>query len=136
MLGNGDPVRDFSDVRDVVRAYALLVDRGTPGETYNVCSGRGVSVGDLAAELVARSSRPLRLATDGALGATGRRAGHGGRPGQADRRHRVVAGARPRSDPRRRARGGAGYGRLTSTGVPLGTCRASHPRSVAMARGS
>ena len=30
-LGNGDPVRDFSDVRDVVRAYALLVERGTAG---------------------------------------------------------------------------------------------------------
>jgi GDP-4-dehydro-6-deoxy-D-mannose reductase len=67
VLGNGDPVRDFSDVRDVVRAYALLVDRGTPGEAYNVCSGRGVRVGDLAAELVARANRPLRLATDGTL---------------------------------------------------------------------
>ena len=67
VLGNGDPVRDFSDVRDVVRAYALLVDHGTPGEAYNVCSGRGVRVGDLAAELVARASRPLRLATDGGL---------------------------------------------------------------------
>ena len=67
VLGNGDPVRDFSDVRDVVRAYALLVDHGTPGEAYNVCSGRGVRVGDLAAELVARASRPLRVATDGGL---------------------------------------------------------------------
>jgi GDP-4-dehydro-6-deoxy-D-mannose reductase len=66
-LGNGDPVRDFSDVRDVVRAYALLVDRGMPGETYNVCSGRGVRVGDLAADLVARSSRPLRVTTDDGL---------------------------------------------------------------------
>jgi GDP-4-dehydro-6-deoxy-D-mannose reductase len=67
VLGNGEPVRDFSDVRDVVRAYALLVERGTPGEAYNVCSGRGVRVGDLAAELVARATRPLRLVTDGAL---------------------------------------------------------------------
>ena len=67
VLGNGDPVRDFSDVRDVVRAYALLVERGTPGEAYNVCSGRGVRVGDLAAELVARATRPLRLVTDGTL---------------------------------------------------------------------
>jgi GDP-4-dehydro-6-deoxy-D-mannose reductase len=66
-LGNGDPVRDFSDVRDVVRAYALLVDHGTPGESYNVCSGRAVRVGDLAADLVARSRRPLRVTTDDAL---------------------------------------------------------------------
>jgi GDP-4-dehydro-6-deoxy-D-mannose reductase len=67
VLGNGDPVRDFTDVRDVVRAYALLVELGTPGETYNVCSGRGVRVADLAAELVARSTRPLRVAADAAL---------------------------------------------------------------------
>jgi GDP-4-dehydro-6-deoxy-D-mannose reductase len=67
VLGNGDPVRDFSDVRDVVRAYALLVERGTPGDVYNVCSGHGVRVGDLAAMLVARATQPLRIATDTAL---------------------------------------------------------------------
>jgi GDP-4-dehydro-6-deoxy-D-mannose reductase len=66
-LGNGDPVRDFSDVRDIVRAYALLAERGAPGETYNVCSGRGVRVGDLAAMLAARATRPLRVVTDAAL---------------------------------------------------------------------
>jgi GDP-4-dehydro-6-deoxy-D-mannose reductase len=66
-LGNGDPVRDFSDVRDVVRAYALLAERGVAGEVYNVCSGRGVRVGDVAAALVARARRPLRLVTDPAL---------------------------------------------------------------------
>jgi len=58
-LGNVEPVRDFSDVRDVVRAYALLATGGAPGEAYNVCSGRGVRVGDLAAQLLARSRRPL-----------------------------------------------------------------------------
>jgi len=62
-LGNGDPVRDFSDVRDVVRAYALLAERGVAGEVYNVCSGRGVRVGDVAAQLVARARRPLRIVT-------------------------------------------------------------------------
>jgi GDP-4-dehydro-6-deoxy-D-mannose reductase len=66
-LGNGEPVRDFSDVRDVVQAYALLVDHGTPGEAYNVCSGRGVRVGDLAADLVARSTHPIHITTDDAL---------------------------------------------------------------------
>jgi GDP-4-dehydro-6-deoxy-D-mannose reductase len=60
-LGNVDPVRDFSDVRDVVRAYALLASVGAPGEAYNVCSGHGVRVGDLAAELLARSTRPLTV---------------------------------------------------------------------------
>ncbi len=63
LLGNGEPVRDFSDVRDVVRGYALLAERGEPGEVYNVCSGRGVRVGDLAADLVMRSTRALRIVT-------------------------------------------------------------------------
>ena len=67
VLGNGEPVRDFSDVRDVVRAYALLIERGTPGEAYNVCSGRGVRVGDVAAALVARATRRLLITTDDAL---------------------------------------------------------------------
>src|SRR4029079_15268425 len=62
-LGNGDPVRDFSDVRDVVRAYALLAERGVAGEVYNVCSGQGVRVGGVAARLVALARRPLRIVT-------------------------------------------------------------------------
>jgi GDP-4-dehydro-6-deoxy-D-mannose reductase len=66
-LGNGDPVRDFSDVRDVVRAYALLAEHGIAGEVYNVCSGRGVRVGDLAARLVSRAAQPLRVVTDADL---------------------------------------------------------------------
>ena len=47
-VGRLDVVRDLSDVRDVVRAYRLLVELGTPGEAYNVCSGRGVTVRDVA----------------------------------------------------------------------------------------
>lgn len=35
-------VRDFVDVRDVVRAYYLLLTKGTPGEIYNICSGKGI----------------------------------------------------------------------------------------------
>jgi GDP-4-dehydro-6-deoxy-D-mannose reductase len=40
-VGNLDVVRDFSDVRDVVRAYVAAFERGASGEAYNVCSGRG-----------------------------------------------------------------------------------------------
>ncbi len=46
-VGNLDVVRDFSDVRDVVRAYWLLLERGRPGEVYNIGSGRGIRVRDL-----------------------------------------------------------------------------------------
>ena len=39
-VGNLDSIRDFTDVRDMVRAYWLALERGEPGEVYNVCSGR------------------------------------------------------------------------------------------------
>jgi len=54
-LGNLDSVRDLSDVRDVVRAYRLMLSKGRPGEAYNVGSGRGISVRDLF-ELVRREA--------------------------------------------------------------------------------
>src|SRR5207302_554158 len=38
-VGDIDVTRDFTDVRDVVRAYELLLARGVPGEVYNICSG-------------------------------------------------------------------------------------------------
>ncbi len=52
-IGNTTPVRDFLHVRDVVDAYLLLAERGVAGEAYNVASGVGRSVGELA-ELVLR----------------------------------------------------------------------------------
>jgi GDP-4-dehydro-6-deoxy-D-mannose reductase len=63
-VGSLDPVRDLSDVRDVVRAYRLLATRGKAGEVYNVCSGIGVSVRDIAAHLLAAARRPLRVTVD------------------------------------------------------------------------
>jgi GDP-4-dehydro-6-deoxy-D-mannose reductase len=50
-LGNLTPVRDFLDVRDVVAAYEILAREGRPGRAYNVCSGHGRTVQELA-ELV------------------------------------------------------------------------------------
>jgi GDP-4-dehydro-6-deoxy-D-mannose reductase len=66
-VGNLSPRRDFTDVRDVVRAYRLLVVDGEPGAVYNVCSGRDVSIADVAERLVALSARPLLLREDTAL---------------------------------------------------------------------
>lgn len=57
--GDLSPERDFSDVRDVVRAYALAVERGLTG-TYNVCCGRPVKLEALVGELV----RHARLEVD------------------------------------------------------------------------
>ena len=49
--GDTSIVRDFLDVRDVVRAYYLLLTEGMPGEVYNICSGKGVSLIDIIAEI-------------------------------------------------------------------------------------
>jgi len=46
-IGNTYVKRDFTDVRDVVEAYFQLLVHGTPGETYNVCSGQARSVRDV-----------------------------------------------------------------------------------------
>jgi GDP-4-dehydro-6-deoxy-D-mannose reductase len=48
-VGTTSVIRDFLDVRDVVAAYLALLDRGTRGEVYNICSGRGVSIADAIA---------------------------------------------------------------------------------------
>jgi GDP-4-dehydro-6-deoxy-D-mannose reductase len=46
-VGNLEAVRDYTDVRDAIRAYGLLVQRGEPGEVYNVSSGQGVRIRQL-----------------------------------------------------------------------------------------
>ena len=51
-VGNLNVVRDLTDVRDVVRAYERVLDVGRPGEVFNVCSGRGVSIRELVGMLV------------------------------------------------------------------------------------
>ena len=65
-LGN-DVVRDYRHVDDVVRAYLALLERGTPGGAYNVASGRGVSVRQLAADVLLRVGATADISTDVAL---------------------------------------------------------------------
>jgi GDP-4-dehydro-6-deoxy-D-mannose reductase len=66
-VGNLTPKRDFTDVRDVVRAYRLLVEHGEPGEAYNVCTGVAFAISELADKLVAMANRPMRLEEDPSL---------------------------------------------------------------------
>ncbi|MFN8016773.1 MAG: GDP-mannose 4,6-dehydratase [Acidimicrobiales bacterium] len=63
-IGDLSARRDFTDVRDVVRAYRLLMERGEPGEVYNVCSGVDLAVQELADQLLAQARIPLRFETD------------------------------------------------------------------------
>lgn len=67
VMGSRTPRRDLSDVRDIVRAYRLLGERGEPGRTYNVCSGVSTPVGDIADLLAAASTRTLRFEVDPSL---------------------------------------------------------------------
>lgn len=66
-IGNLSARRDFTDVRDVVRAYRMLITDGTPGEVYNVCSGHDVAVQELAEMLLSHASHPMRFVTDESL---------------------------------------------------------------------
>ena len=47
MVGNLDASRDYTDVRDIARAYRLLIEKGESGEIYNICSGKAVSGHDI-----------------------------------------------------------------------------------------
>jgi GDP-4-dehydro-6-deoxy-D-mannose reductase len=50
--GNLESMRDFTDVRDIVRAYWLAVEKCAPGEVYNICSGKGVKIRDALSTLI------------------------------------------------------------------------------------
>jgi GDP-4-dehydro-6-deoxy-D-mannose reductase len=63
-VGNLDPVRDFSDVRDVVEAYVALLARGESGATYNVCSGEARSMRAVLDRLLSRSTAKPRVEVD------------------------------------------------------------------------
>jgi len=64
MVGDLSTRRDFSDVRDVVRAYRLLSEWGRPGEAYNVASGHDIALSDVADELRRRINPDLELLVD------------------------------------------------------------------------
>jgi GDP-4-dehydro-6-deoxy-D-mannose reductase len=64
LIGNGDTMRDFLHVADVVEAYVALLERGAPGEVYNVCSGEGSTVRELAATVLQRLGVSADIATD------------------------------------------------------------------------
>ncbi len=66
-VGNLSARRDFTDVRDVVRAYRLLIESGRPGTVYNVCSGRDVSIREIADGLLDLAGHALEFETDPSL---------------------------------------------------------------------
>jgi GDP-4-dehydro-6-deoxy-D-mannose reductase len=65
-VGNLEARRDFSDVRDIVAAYWLSLEKGAPGEVYNIGSGVARSIGELLEALLALSSVKARVEVDSA----------------------------------------------------------------------
>ena len=63
-VGNLDAQRDLTDVRDTVRAYRVILERGLPGRPYNVCSGHAITIGHLLALLIQRARVPVTVTVD------------------------------------------------------------------------
>ena len=59
-----DARRDFLDVRDTVAAYALLSEKGAPGEAYNICSGKAVRIQEILDTLIELSTEKIEVAHD------------------------------------------------------------------------
>jgi GDP-4-dehydro-6-deoxy-D-mannose reductase len=64
LVGNLDAKRDYTDVRDIVRAYRLLLEKGEGGETYNICSGKAVSGHDIVDGLLKAAGSEIPLKQD------------------------------------------------------------------------
>jgi GDP-4-dehydro-6-deoxy-D-mannose reductase len=63
-VGNIDVERDFSDVRDTALAHVLALEKGAPGDTYNIASGKGRKLRALIDAMIARLGRPVEIAVD------------------------------------------------------------------------
>jgi GDP-4-dehydro-6-deoxy-D-mannose reductase len=63
-VGNLEARRDFLDVRDVVRAYVVLLEHGRAGEVYNVCSGRAHRLRDVVDAMVGMTDAEIRVEVD------------------------------------------------------------------------
>lgn len=62
--GDLSPERDFTDVRDVVRAYRLIATAGHSGATYNVCTGKAVAMSTILDALIAAATVPITTEPD------------------------------------------------------------------------
>jgi GDP-4-dehydro-6-deoxy-D-mannose reductase len=63
-VGNLHSKRDFTDVRDMVKAYLLAVEKGTPGEVYNIGSGKAIQMSELLKMILSLSKEKIRVEQD------------------------------------------------------------------------
>ncbi|MFN7974115.1 MAG: GDP-mannose 4,6-dehydratase [Acidobacteriota bacterium] len=64
VVGNLGARRDFSDVRDIVMGYDLVLERGVPGRAYNLCTGRGVTIQHVLDTLLPMAGRTVSVEVD------------------------------------------------------------------------
>jgi len=57
-------VRDFTDVRDTVRAYYLVLTKGKPGEVYNICTGKGYKIKEILDILLSLTKVKVEVRVD------------------------------------------------------------------------
>lgn len=65
-VGNLQAKRDFTDVRDVVRAYGLLIQKGQAGETYNIGNGHAIAIQELLDMILSLSEKDITVEIDSA----------------------------------------------------------------------
>jgi GDP-4-dehydro-6-deoxy-D-mannose reductase len=63
-VGNLEAVRDFTDVRDMVVAYYLSLEKGEKGEVYNICSGKGYKLREVLDILLGLSKKEIEIKVD------------------------------------------------------------------------
>ena len=63
-VGNLDAKRDFTDIRDVVNAYWIIINSGIAGEVYNVCMGKSIKIKDILDKLIAFSGKYVSVEID------------------------------------------------------------------------
>ena len=63
-VGNLETFRDFTDVRDIVRGYTLLLEKGKIGEIYNIGSGKEVKVSEILKKLISMSKKEIKIEID------------------------------------------------------------------------
>ncbi len=64
LVGNLNSWRDFTDVRDMVRAYLLALEKGNPGDVYNIGSGKAYKIADILKELISFSKVEIKVRQD------------------------------------------------------------------------
>lgn len=63
-VGNLEAQRDFTDVRDIVKAYYLALEKGTPGEVYNICSGKAYKIREVLEMLIGLTRVKIEVRID------------------------------------------------------------------------